>query len=49
MSIKDQKFGVAEKIMGFGGIKFQAIVGLAYPSLAKNNVTPVFDSLMQQK
>ena len=35
--------------MGFKAIKFNAIVGLAYPALAQNQVTPLFDNLMQTK
>jgi hypothetical protein len=36
MIVKNQKFGVAENVQGFRNIQFQAIIGLAYPSLAAN-------------
>jgi hypothetical protein len=39
---------MAEQIHGFKGIKFQAIVGLGYPSLAQNGALPMFDNLMAQ-
>lgn len=32
-----------------GGNNFEAIIGLAYPVLAENGMTPLFDSMMQQK
>jgi hypothetical protein len=28
---------------------FEAIVGMAYPTLAESGVTPVFDNMMNQK
>ena len=37
---------MAEQIHGFKGIRFQAIVGLGYPSLAQNGAIPMFDNLM---
>ena len=47
--IKNQKFGNVEKQHTiFTGSNFEAIVGLAYPSLAERGVTPVFDEMMQQ-
>jgi len=32
----------------FSGSNFEAIVGLAYPSLAEHNVTPIFDEMIHQ-
>jgi hypothetical protein len=33
----------------FTGKNFEAIVGMAYPALAEQGVTPVFDEMMNQK
>jgi cathepsin D len=50
LHIKKQKFGVADEATTiFDGTNFEAIVGLAYPELAEDGVTPVFDRLIQQK
>ena len=32
----------------FNGSNFEAIIGLAYPTLAEQDVTPVFDEMMKQ-
>ena len=32
----------------FTGDNFEAIIGLAYPALAAEHTTPVFDQLMKQ-
>merc|ERR1711957_798572 len=51
IQIKDQKFGEILKENGdvFAAGKFSGILGLAYPSMAAYNQTPVFDSIMNQK
>lgn len=47
--IKNQKFGRVElQKTIFTGKNFEAIVGLAYPTLAEPGVTPVFDQAAQQ-
>lgn len=33
----------------FRGNNFEAIIGMAYPALAEQGVTPVFDEMMNQK
>lgn len=40
---------MAEQVKGFKNIKFNAIIGMAYPSLAQNNATTVFDNIMSHK
>lgn len=48
--IKEQKFGNVEKQKTiFTGTNFEAIIGMAYPALAKAGVKPVFDQMMDQK
>lgn len=49
IDIKRQKFGVANEVKGFRNVKFNAIIGMAYSTLAQNNVTTVFDNIMKQK
>lgn len=51
MSVDNQQFGesVYEPGMTFLMGKFDGILGLAYPSLAQEVGTPVFDNLMVQK
>jgi len=45
--IKNKRFGNVEKQSTiFTGSNFEAIVGLAYPSLAEKGVTPVFDEMI---
>lgn len=45
--IKNQKFGdVEHQETIFTGSNFEAIVGLAYPSLAEPGVVPLFDNMM---
>ena len=48
--IKGQKFGdVKDQHNIFAGPgSFEAIIGLAYPSLGEKGVTPVFDNMMKQ-
>ena len=45
--IKNQKFGNVESQEGIFQGSFEAIIGLAYPALAEQGVTPVFDNMMQ--
>ena len=48
--IKQQEFGsVEEQKTIFKGNNYEAIIGLAYPTLAKEGVKPVFDQMMVQK
>lgn len=51
IKINDQKFGEILKEDGdvFAAGKFSGILGLAYPSMAAYNQTPVFDSIINQK
>lgn len=49
IKIKNQKFGNVEQQTGIFNGEFEAIIGLAYPSLAETGVTPVFDNMMGQK
>ena len=47
--IKNQRFGnVQRQRTIFTGSNFEAIVGLAYPTLAEKGVTPIFDEMMNQ-
>eukprot|EP00916_Digyalum_oweni_P015194 GHVL01024826.1.p1 GENE.GHVL01024826.1~~GHVL01024826.1.p1 ORF type:complete len:458 (+),score=79.50 GHVL01024826.1:78-1451(+) len=48
--IKDQSFSMIQREVGpiFNQIKFRGIMGLAFPSMSSNGVTPIFDSLMTQ-
>ena len=46
--IENQMFGNADREHNIFNFKFQAIVGLAYPELAEEGVTPVFDNMMDQ-
>ena len=48
--IVGQQFGNVEKQKTiFTGNNFEAIIGIAYPALAKAGVQPVFDTMMEQK
>lgn len=51
IKIKDQKFGEILNENGdvFAAGKFSGILGLAYPSMAAYDQTPVFDSIINQK
>jgi hypothetical protein len=51
IKIKNQAFGEILNENGdvFAAGKFSGILGLAYPSMAANNQTPVFDSIINQK
>jgi saccharopepsin len=45
----NQKFGNVEKQKTiFTGSNFEAIIGMAYPALAKPGVKPIFDEIMDQ-
>ena len=48
IKIKAQKFGNVEKQNGIFNGGFEAIIGMAYPALAEEGVTPVFDNMMNQ-
>jgi cathepsin D len=50
IQIKDQKFGEILKEKGdvFAAGKFSGILGLAFPSMAAYDQTPVFDSIIKQ-
>ena len=48
--IKNQKFGsVVNQTTIFTGSNFEAIVGMAYPSLAEKGIKPMFDEMIDQK
>mmetsp|Transcript_36115 Transcript_36115/g.55462 ORF Transcript_36115/g.55462 Transcript_36115/m.55462 type:complete len:231 (+) Transcript_36115:339-1031(+) len=49
IKIKNQKFGNVESENGIFNGGFEAVIGMAYPSLAESGVTPVFDNMMGQK
>lgn len=51
IKIPDQKFGEILNEIGdvFAAGKFSGILGLAYPSMAAYNQTPVFDSMIEKK
>jgi len=47
--IKNQKFGNVESQKTiFRGDNFESIIGMAYPALAEEGVTPVFDEMINQ-
>lgn len=48
MVVDDYTFGLVAKQAVFNGT-FDAIVGLAYPSMAENGVTPFFDSFIENE
>lgn len=51
IAIPDQKFGEVHKTKGdaFMWGKYDGIIGLAFPALAIDGCTPVFDNLMQKQ
>jgi len=49
IKIKNQKFGNVEEQAGIFNGGFEAIIGMAYPELAEQGVTPVFDNMMSQQ
>ncbi|XP_062431796.1 cathepsin D [Rhea pennata] len=51
LKIKDQMFGEAVKQPGitFIAAKFDGILGMAFPKISVDKVTPFFDNVMQQK
>eukprot|EP00013_Stygamoeba_regulata_P022389 CAMPEP_0177650380 /NCGR_PEP_ID=MMETSP0447-20121125/11911_1 /TAXON_ID=0 /ORGANISM="Stygamoeba regulata, Strain BSH-02190019" /LENGTH=388 /DNA_ID=CAMNT_0019153245 /DNA_START=65 /DNA_END=1231 /DNA_ORIENTATION=+ len=50
INVKDQIFGAATSLAAFfRGQPFDGILGLAFPGIAADFVTPVFDNMMAQK
>jgi len=51
LKIKNQIFGEAVKQPGitFIAAKFDGILGMAFPRISVDKVTPFFDNIMQQK
>eukprot|EP00391_Amoebophrya_sp_Ameob2_P012918 CAMPEP_0178998188 /NCGR_PEP_ID=MMETSP0795-20121207/9385_1 /TAXON_ID=88552 /ORGANISM="Amoebophrya sp., Strain Ameob2" /LENGTH=909 /DNA_ID=CAMNT_0020690861 /DNA_START=151 /DNA_END=2880 /DNA_ORIENTATION=+ len=49
-TVRQQSFGLISEEIGdaFKSIPFEGILGLAFPSMSANGVTPFFDSVMQQ-
>ena len=45
--MQDYQFGLVTKQTVFSG-RFDAIIGLAYPSMAEPGLTPFFDAMMKQ-
>lgn len=47
--VRNQKFGeVQRQETIFTGDNFEAIIGMAYPSLAEKGIKPLFDEMMDQ-
>ncbi|XP_003792373.1 cathepsin E [Otolemur garnettii] len=51
LTVPNQPFGEALKEPGkvFAHVQFDGIMGLSYPSLAEDGMTPVFDNMITQK
>eukprot|EP00741_Cyanophora_paradoxa_P008617 tig00001355_g8341.t1 len=51
LEVKDQVFGevTREKGISFLMSRFDGLVGMAYPAISKDEVTPLFDNMMDQK
>ena len=49
--VQQQTFALVRREIGkvFDAIRFEGILGLAFPSMSAHNVTPFFDNVIQQK